>query len=61
MQACDAGLLLNNLSVYSGCEIVFDSSEVPSQAVEAADDVEDVQVASSTNKVMFQKLLGYLL
>lgn len=30
--------------MYSGCEIVFDSSEVPARAVAAADHVEDVQV-----------------
>lgn len=40
-----AGLLLNNLSVYHGCEIVFDSSEVPDQAVLVATDVPDVQVS----------------
>lgn len=39
-----AGLLLNNLSVYHGCEIVFDSSEVPDQAMAVATDVPDVQV-----------------
>ena len=27
-----AGLLLHNLSVYRGCEISFDSSEVPGRA-----------------------------
>lgn len=42
-----AGLLLNNLSVYHGCEIVFDSSEVPDQAMSVATDVSDVQVSSS--------------
>ena len=42
-----AGLLLNHLSVYHGCEIVFDSSEVPDQAMSAATDVPDVQVCSS--------------
>ncbi len=31
-----AGLLLNNLSVYRGCEIVFDSMDVPEQAVDCA-------------------------
>lgn len=31
-----AGLLLNNLSVYRGCEIVFDSSDVPDEALSAA-------------------------
>jgi hypothetical protein len=30
------GLLLNNLSVYSGCQIIFDSSDVPEQALSAA-------------------------
>lgn len=30
-----AGLLLNNLSVYRGCEIVFDSSDVPDKALAA--------------------------
>lgn len=40
-----AGLLLNNLSVYHGCEIVFDSSEVPDQAMAAAIHVPDVQVS----------------
>lgn len=42
-----AGLLLNNLSVYHGCEIVFDSSEVPDQAVSVATDVPDVQVSTA--------------
>ena len=40
------GLLLNNLSVYHGCEIVFDSCEVPEQAIAAAMQVPDVQVCS---------------
>ena len=40
-----AGLLLNNLSVYHGCEIVFDSSEVPDQAMSVATSVPDVQVS----------------
>ena len=43
-----AGLLLNNLSVYRGCEIVFNSSEIPAQAVAAAVDEEDVQVSVTT-------------
>jgi len=30
--------------VYRGCEIVFDSSEVPDQAMAAATQVPDVQV-----------------
>ncbi|KAL3158170.1 hypothetical protein ABBQ32_011759 [Trebouxia sp. C0010 RCD-2024] len=41
------GLLLNNLSVYHGCEIVFDSSEVPDQAMAAAIHVPDVQLDCS--------------
>ena len=44
-----AGLLLNNLSVYHGCEIVFDSSEVPGQAMSVATDVPDVQVSIRTS------------
>ena len=31
-----AGLLLNNLSVYRGCEIVFDSMDVPEDSAAAA-------------------------
>jgi len=31
-----AGLLLNNLSVYRGCEIVFDSMDVPESALDGA-------------------------
>ncbi len=31
------GLLLNNLSVYRGCEVLFDSLEVPEDAVDEAD------------------------
>ncbi len=31
-----AGLLLNNLSVFRGCEIVFDSADVPEEAIAAA-------------------------
>lgn len=33
-----AGLLLNNLSVYRGCEIVFDSKDVPENAIDGASD-----------------------
>lgn len=29
------GLLLNNLSVYRGCEIVFDSHEVPEKVMKS--------------------------
>ncbi|KAL4421403.1 hypothetical protein ABPG75_010694 [Micractinium tetrahymenae] len=32
------GLLLNNLSVYRGCEIVFDSMDVPERALDAAEE-----------------------
>lgn len=32
------GLLLNNLSVYRGCEIVFDSMDVPERALESAEE-----------------------
>lgn len=32
-----AGLLLNNLSVYHGCDIVFDSMDVPELAMDAAE------------------------
>lgn len=40
-----SGLLLNNLSVYNGCEIVFDSAEVPQAALDRKiPPVEDVQV-----------------
>ena len=31
-----AGLLLNNLSVYRGCEVLFDSLEVPEDAIDEA-------------------------
>ena len=54
-----AGLLLNNLSVYHGCEIVFDSSEVPEQAMAAATQVADVQVCRALLNVA-SCLLGYL-
>lgn len=33
-----AGLLLNNLSVYRGCEIVFDSMDVPERALEGGEE-----------------------
>jgi hypothetical protein len=32
------GLLLNNLSVYRGCEIVFDSMDVPESALDGAEE-----------------------
>ncbi len=32
-----AGLLLNNLSVYRGCDIVFDSMDVPESALDRAE------------------------
>lgn len=44
-----AGLLLNNLSVFRGCDIVFDSSDVPEDALagEAAV-LPDMQVGTPT-------------
>lgn len=33
------GLLLNNLSVYQGCSIVFDSMDIPDEAVDSKHDV----------------------
>ena len=36
-----AGLLLNNLSVYRGCEVLFDSLEVPEDALDEAMQQED--------------------
>ena len=43
------GLLLNNLSVYSGCQIIFDSSDVPEQALSAAGQgPADVQACSAS-------------
>ena len=44
-----AGLLLNNLSVYRGCEVLFDSLEVPEDAVDEADqrDAPDTMVRRS--------------
>lgn len=38
MCCCCAGLLLNTLSVFRGCEIVFDSLDVPEEALAAAAD-----------------------
>ena len=43
-----AGLLLHNLSVYRGCQISFDSSEVPGRPAESAQDTlqaENAQVS----------------
>lgn len=43
-----AGLLLNNLSVFRGCEIVFDSADVPEEAIAAAgSSFGDMQVSCS--------------
>ncbi|DBB15061.1 TPA: hypothetical protein ACH3X3_004077 [Trebouxia sp. C0006] len=52
------GLLLNNLSVYHGCEIVFDSSEVPEQAMAAAAQVADVQLDCSAWQRQIAEALG---
>ncbi|DBA88599.1 TPA: hypothetical protein ACH3X1_004246 [Trebouxia sp. C0004] len=52
------GLLLNNLSVYHGCEIVFDSSEVPDQAMAAATQVPDVQLDCSAWQRQIAEALG---
>ncbi|KAL0027978.1 hypothetical protein WJX79_007636 [Trebouxia sp. C0005] len=52
------GLLLNNLSVYHGCEIVFDSSEVPEQAMAAATQVSDVQLDCSAWQRQIAEALG---
>jgi condensin complex subunit 2 len=41
------GLLLNNLSVYRGCEIVFDSMDVPEAAIDEA----DITTAVTSSKV----------
>lgn len=44
--ACAAGLLLNNLSVFRGCDIVFDSADVPEDAVvDGAGALPDMQVS----------------
>lgn len=49
------GLLLNNLSVYHGCEIVFDSSDVPDKALSAVDHGNaDVQVDLSSLQQQLQ-------
>lgn len=54
-----AGLLLNNLSVFRGCEIVFDSADVPEEAILAAgSSVGDVQVSSSPSCPVQGSLLG---
>ncbi|KAK9839378.1 hypothetical protein WJX84_006216 [Apatococcus fuscideae] len=39
------GLLLHNLSVLRGCDIAFDSTEVPDASVSVCDSIEDVQVS----------------
>ena len=39
-----AGLLLNNLSVYRGCEVLFDSLEVPEDAVDEATQQDDPEI-----------------
>jgi condensin complex subunit 2 len=49
------GLLLNNLSVYAGCEVVFDSFEVPelkmkAQAAMVNEDSNIVDLSSMTGK-----------
>ena len=35
-----AGLLLNNLSVFHGCDIVFDSMDVPEAALDSCRNVD---------------------
>ncbi|KAK9819705.1 hypothetical protein WJX72_001485 [[Myrmecia] bisecta] len=42
------GLLLNNLSVFCGCEVVFDSNDVPERAIDSATESLDVQVDLSS-------------
>ena len=39
--------------MYHGCEIVFDSSEVPEQAVAEASDIPDVQVSQCIDPAVF--------
>ncbi|PSC75846.1 condensin complex subunit 2 [Micractinium conductrix] len=51
------GLLLNNLSVYRGCEIVFDSMDVPESAL---DDVQHGDALATVNLGSLQQQLAAL-
>ncbi len=47
-----AGLLLNNLSVYRGCEVLFDSLEVPEDALDEPQPEDGVHVMVSMIHVL---------
>ena len=57
-----AGLLLHNLSVYRGCEVLFDSLEVPEEAIDEADqrDAPNVMVGWSKEAPSSRRQPGVL-
>lgn len=50
-----AGLLLNNLSVFHGCDIVFDSMDVPEAALDSCRNVDPGAMVGSS---LWTHLLG---